>query len=131
MLTDGKAVFLPRTIPKDSRIEIAQIHDLEKDTRPGNLGIREPNPESGLLENPDELDLLIIPGVVFDENLSRLGHGRGFFDRFLSQIKGKKPIWALALAEQVFHFVPQFEHDVKPDLLFTPKAVFGKKLAPQ
>ncbi|KAK3645696.1 hypothetical protein LTR56_003702 [Elasticomyces elasticus] len=52
------------------------------------------------------LDLIVVPGVAFDEDMSRLGHGAGFYDKFLSRYceggKRKKPfLIGLCLTEQV------------------------------
>ncbi|KAK3619354.1 hypothetical protein LTR56_024088 [Elasticomyces elasticus] len=52
------------------------------------------------------LDLIVVPGVAFEEDMSRLGHGAGFYDRFLTRYceggKRKKPfLVGLCLAEQV------------------------------
>jgi 5-formyltetrahydrofolate cyclo-ligase len=38
--------------------------------------------ESGETER---LDVIVIPGVAFDKNLGRLGHGKGFYDYFLDR----------------------------------------------
>ncbi|EMC93269.1 hypothetical protein BAUCODRAFT_26586 [Baudoinia panamericana UAMH 10762] len=52
------------------------------------------------------LDLVVVPGVAFDEDMSRLGHGAGFYDGFLSRLCGNgrrsKPfLVGLCLAEQI------------------------------
>ncbi|KAK5700354.1 hypothetical protein LTR17_023001 [Elasticomyces elasticus] len=57
-------------------------------------------------DNGSSLDLIVVPGVAFDEDMSRLGHGAGFYDKFLARYcddgKRKKPfLVGLCLTEQV------------------------------
>ncbi|KAK5686616.1 hypothetical protein LTS10_002736 [Elasticomyces elasticus] len=57
-------------------------------------------------DNGSSLDLIVVPGVAFDEDMSRLGHGAGFYDKFLTRYcddgKRKKPfLVGLCLTEQV------------------------------
>ncbi|WPB01130.1 uncharacterized protein RHO25_005751 [Cercospora beticola] len=52
------------------------------------------------------LDLIVVPAVAFDRELNRLGHGAGFYDKFLTRNfgdgKSKKPyLFGLCLAEQI------------------------------
>ncbi|KAK5107772.1 hypothetical protein LTR62_000696 [Meristemomyces frigidus] len=52
------------------------------------------------------LDMIVVPGVAFDAEMSRLGHGAGYYDRYLTRTCGgdmrKKPfLVGLCLAAQV------------------------------
>ena len=67
-------------------------------------------------------DVLIIPGLGFAQNGDRLGRGKGYFDRFLSNFKGVKI--GVCFDEQVFEKIPTDEHDVKLDYLITETNIF-------
>jgi 5-formyltetrahydrofolate cyclo-ligase len=98
------------------------LHDLaELDS--GSFGILEPR--AVLRERPDrnidpcELDLLVIPGVAFDRRGGRIGHGRGYFDRLLIDVRESATLIGLAFDCQVFDHVPTEPHDVPMDLVVT------------
>ncbi|KAI6788399.1 hypothetical protein KC332_g17246 [Hortaea werneckii] len=61
--------------------------------------------ENGVVDGPG-LDLIVVPGVAFDREMARMGHGAGFYDGFLTRLvtegRCKKPfLVGLCLAEQV------------------------------
>jgi len=81
-------------------------------------------------EDSTPLDVILIPGVAFDRSLGRLGHGKGYYDRFLSSYSSlalarghPKPLFVgLALREQVLDAgqVPVGTKDVSVDVVVTP-----------
>ena len=62
-------------------------------------------------------DLMAVPGVVFDENGGRIGYGKGYYDRILSEARCR--VVALAFDFQVLTEVPSEEHDMTVDALVT------------
>lgn len=124
----GKEVFIPLCVPADKSMKLARLTDLEADVVPGLLGIREPRPEKVVEIDPLSIDFFIIPGVAFDQSAARLGHGAGYFDRFLVPIKGKRPVTALAFSTQMYCYsVPVEPHDISPDKIITPTAVITER----
>jgi 5-formyltetrahydrofolate cyclo-ligase len=109
----GKKVALP--IVESGRIKFYQINDKpfkSDDLIIGRFGIREPIKKG---EEVVKMDLLIVPGIVFDSQGSRIGYGRGYFDRF---IVGAKVSFSLGLAYQfqlVSYRLPQSHIDQKID----------------
>ncbi|MDA0835433.1 MAG: 5-formyltetrahydrofolate cyclo-ligase [Planctomycetota bacterium] len=72
----------------------------------------------------DEIDLVLVPGMAFDRQGHRLGHGKGYYDRLLSRATDDTTLVALAFDEQVFDDIPHESHDVIMDYVVTESAVF-------
>ena len=78
MLDDKKTLCAPRCI-SDTEMEARRFESF-LDLKPGAYGIKEPSGE--ILNN---IDLILVPGVAFNENLHRIGYGKGYYDRFLKE----------------------------------------------
>lgn len=118
-LSEGKAVCLPLVLREQSKLEIYRIYDLSKDLRQGVFGIREP---IALPENRVDIfkiDIVVIPGVGFDEEKNRIGYGKGFYDRFLKQLNPGTLKIALAFDCQMLKELPADSLDIKMDIIIT------------
>lgn len=78
-LADGKKVFVPKCSPKE--MKAVRIRDPEH-LYPGMLGILEPSDCSETM-TAEELDLILVPCLAAAPDGRRLGHGGGYYDRFL------------------------------------------------
>jgi 5-formyltetrahydrofolate cyclo-ligase len=87
---------------------------------PSRFGLLEPDPAAPRVD-PGEIDLVVVPGLAFDRSGARLGFGRGYYDRFLSQVSGAKA--ALLYTLQLVDDVPVGDQDVPVDLLVTELGV--------
>jgi 5-formyltetrahydrofolate cyclo-ligase len=68
----------------------------------------------------EKIDIVIVPGVVFDIYRNRIGMGGGFYDRFLKNISEETKKIALAFEFQVLNEkLPVDENDVKVDVIIT------------
>jgi 5-formyltetrahydrofolate cyclo-ligase len=95
---------------------------------PVSFGLLEP--PAGLAASParllapEDAGLLLIPGVAFDREGGRLGHGKGFYDRLLERA-GPGPLRiALAFECQMVESVPMVAGDERMDLVVTEDAVY-------
>ncbi len=77
IIKSGKTLLLPVTL--DREIVFCQISSLDELIE-GKFGILEPRKKSPF---GGEIDVILIPGVCFDEHLHRLGYGKGYYDRYL------------------------------------------------
>ncbi|HNQ21748.1 MAG TPA: 5-formyltetrahydrofolate cyclo-ligase [Phycisphaerae bacterium] len=72
---------------------------------------------------PVTVDLMVVPGLGFDEYGNRLGRGRGFYDRFLAHPEFAGIACALAFEEQVCPTIPAGPLDRRVSMLVTDAKV--------
>lgn len=81
-LAAGKPVALP-VCQDGGNMRFRLISSL-RDLHPGKFGIPEPAPDAPEL-TPQAGDIVIVPALCCDEHGNRLGHGAGYYDRYLEQ----------------------------------------------
>lgn len=81
----------------------------------GSYGINEP--QWGCLVTASEIDVMVIPGVAFTKEGVRLGRGKGFYDRYLSQNGFSALKIGVCYREQLVAEIPTEPHDVKMDVV--------------
>jgi 5-formyltetrahydrofolate cyclo-ligase len=86
----------------------------EEQLRRGQLGIWEPETNENY---KGIVDLVIVPGIAFDLAGNRLGRGKGYYDRFFSELE--IPKWGVAFDFQLLPIIPVSENDIKMDKVFT------------
>lgn len=115
--------------PKSDRLtnvmtfyQTVSVKQLEK----GFMGIPEPKENIQLCYkfNADEDTLVILPGVAFDTAGVRLGYGKGYYDKFLSN-KRQLSTMALAFACQIVEELPSEPHDIKMDKIVTEEIIYS------
>lgn len=114
LLLMGKVVACP-IIDKGNMhfIEIKNLDDLE----PGHFGIMEP--KLGRYMDPKDFDCIFIPMLAYNDDYYRIGYGKGYYDRFLSQSTGIKI--GLAYSIQYTDIKFQDDNDIAFDILITEK----------
>ena len=87
-------------------------------------------PVSEPRDNNIDVDLVIVPGVVFDEKCARYGRGKGYYDRFLDQLPKTTCVIAIAYDFQVLSYKWKLklnEYDVKMDYIITEKRIIQRR----
>lgn len=85
-LGEGRRVCVPLTLRERDRIVAVAIENPATDLRPGALGIHEPVDAPDRRVDPCDIDVCVVPGLLFDLRGHRLGYGAGYYDRFLAQL---------------------------------------------
>lgn len=111
-----KKVVLPVTKKEEKGIELYELKSASE-LAAGAFGIMEPPQLDERKVNPEEVDLVVVPGVSFDRRGHRIGYGMGYYDSLLKKVKGKKV--ALAYSLQMVEHVPDEPHDVAVDMIVT------------
>ena len=134
LLKDGKRVCLPlctdldeegRRIEGTAAAESMQARRIKSfdDLAAGAYGIPEPKPETGIVP-PHKIDVIILPCVACDRNCQRLGHGAGYYDKYLSLVKDKCVTLALCYEKLLADELPAEEHDIPVDAVVTEETVY-------
>lgn len=124
-LSHGKRIVVPYCV--EGTLELFHLQSMEE-LSVGMYKILEPKPE---LRNqaakkvaPDEIELVMVPGVAFDRRGARMGHGFGYYDKLLEHVRADAPLVALAFECQIFDEIPTAPHDVFMDKIITQNAVY-------
>ncbi len=114
--SSGKETIFPKVDNNDLRLY--KVDSMEAFKR-GSFCILEP--QYGEEVSPEEIDLVLVPGLAFNIRGYRIGFGKGFYDRLLKKIRGTKV--GVAYSFQVVEELPTDEWDQPVDLIVTEKYV--------
>ena len=126
MLGENKHVVIPYTDVANTIIIPVEIKDVERDLKISQFGYLEPKTENVIQVQPEKFDLIIVPGVVFDYNLNRIGFGKGYYDRILKLKRQNTKAIAIAYEFQVLDEIPFEDHDIKMDMIITEENIYKK-----
>jgi len=119
-LVQKKTVCLPCTDEEKKEITACRIIGSEK-LEKAAYGIFEPRRDEKKVIAPEKIDLIVVPGVAFDVHGNRVGHGLGYYDKFLSAATNALKV-AIAFDFQVIDEKIVCEsHDVQVDQIITEK----------
>lgn len=128
-LAGGRRVVVPVVRRTEEEIVFSELRRYPEEVGPGAYGI--PEPREGFLRevDPTEVDLFILPGVVFDLSGNRVGYGGGHYDRILEHLEGSGkppvPFIALAFELQIVESIPASLNDVKVHKIVTESRIIS------
>lgn len=116
----GKKTAFPFCEDKNGKMEFyfTELRNL----REGMYGIREPDKFISEKAEFTEKSLCIVPGLAFGIKGERLGKGKGYYDRFLSEFTGTTA--GLSFEERISDSIPMEKHDIKIDYLVTENKIY-------
>ncbi|MBX3402782.1 MAG: 5-formyltetrahydrofolate cyclo-ligase [Phycisphaeraceae bacterium] len=123
----GKTIALPRVDWQSRTLSPRIVRDLADDLEPDTAargaaaGLLHPRERCPAI-NPANLELVLVPGLGFDSEGGRIGHGAGFYDRFLAHPALRAAAWGVGFECQVLPAagrLPREPHDRSLDALVT------------
>ena len=112
-------------VPKSHFEDFSMTHFLLTDsTRLKNNSHGIPEPIDGIEIQSKQIEVVFIPLLAFDINGSRIGYGKGFYDRFLTQCKSGTVKIGLSFFEPETEVFEINNHDITLDYCVTPNQIF-------
>lgn len=124
-LRDGKRVVVPLSNSETHTMETYEIKSRAQ-LETGVYNIPEPKREliiGGEIQKVTscEIDLAIVPAIVFDKRGMRIGYGGGYYDRFLKDFKGVSV--GVAFSQCIAEVLPTEEFDCMVDKIVCPEGM--------
>lgn len=124
-MSEEKNIIVPVS-NKENRTLILSKLDKWENLETGSYNILEPKKECIEKISLDIIDLIIVPGVGFDEQGHRIGHGMGYYDRLLKDSRDASHI-GLAFEIQIVDKIPIEKHDIPVEKIITEKRTVNCK----
>lgn len=121
LLLMGKTVAVPKC-GANGEMTMHKITSFS-DLSPGAYGIFEPSNNAPV--SPDAADLVLVPGCAFGRDMTRLGYGGGYYDRFLLKCTKACKV-GVCFSISVTETLPVGEFDVKMDCVLTENGLVNK-----
>ena len=113
-------IFVPYIDKSVDEMKISHITNYETDLEPGVFGILEPKEKLRNSNNfKNNLDLIIVPGLVYSKKGYRIGYGGGYYDKFLSSIPENIKKVGIVYSNLVVDKLPINKYDIPVDLIIT------------
>jgi 5-formyltetrahydrofolate cyclo-ligase len=128
LLKTGKRIVVPYCVERE--LELFLLDNMDE-LAIGMYKILEPKAQLrdrvDKRVDPEQVDLVMAPGVAFDRRGARMGHGFGYYDKLLEHVRPDAPIVALAFECQLFPEIPTQDHDIFMDKILTEHATYEGK----
>lgn len=121
---EGKTVCIPTCFPKIKEMVFYE-YTPETKMKSSYFGLLEPDPLESTAVHKEAIDLIIVPGVCFDQRGYRIGFGGGYYDRYLADYHGVTI--ALCLSLQQTRHIPAETHDIPVSMIVSEKGTLYQK----
>jgi len=105
----------------------AWLPNVKEVMAPGLFRIAEPSPATARPIKPEELDIILVPGRLFQKNGIRLGRGKGFYDRFLADPKLRAIKVGICFSAQLSNAITPDPWDVPMDWIVHEGGIIDSK----
>jgi len=116
----GKQVYAPKCLPSEREMVFYRIENFNQ-LEVVYYNLLEPKPQETKPVEKNSIDLIVVPGVVFDKAGYRIGFGGGYYDRFLADYQNETV--SLLHTEQLVDCIPIDSHDIAVNHLLTEKGL--------
>ena len=120
----GKRVAVPKCDPQKRTMTFRLLESMDQ-LEVVYMDLQEPNEAMTEAIDAGDIDLLVVPGVVFMETGYRIGFGGGYYDRYLAGYRGATR--SLAFDVQITDSVPVESHDIPVAGIITEKRIIDTK----
>ncbi|HLS60601.1 MAG TPA: 5-formyltetrahydrofolate cyclo-ligase [Virgibacillus sp.] len=117
----GKTVCVPKCYPKENKLIFYKLDSYEQLESSYNQ-LLEPKTTGTEQINKKRIDLLIVPGILFDKNGYRIGFGGGYYDRYLADYPNETV--SLLTRAQLIEDLPVHSLDINVKQLITEQGVY-------
>lgn len=119
--SEGKNVAIPKCIPDGRKMEFYIFTSYDQ-TEVVYYGLNEPIVEKTTFVESSNIDTIVVPGLAFSNEGSRLGFGGGYYDRYLATYSGN--VLSIVYDCQLEDKIPMEEHDIVIPKIITESSVF-------
>jgi len=122
------SLIVPYTDKKNHQLVPVLVEDRKSQLTVSAFGYPEPVYSQVTRVDYTEIDLVLVPGLSFDENGNRVGYGKGYYDEYLSHIDERVEFVGLCFEFQWSNQIPEEPHDIKMDYIVTENGIYKTKV---
>jgi 5-formyltetrahydrofolate cyclo-ligase len=118
-----KRVVIPIVKKNSLELGFSEITNLTSELTLGSFGVLEPKPEYLRPIDIGMIDVLFVPGIVWDHEGYRIGWGRGYFDHTLKMLPDNTCCIGLGFDSQLVQHIPRGQFDLPVKILVTESKI--------